>query len=98
MITSQTLQNLTIEEFCHFFRASVIGQETELIIGKVVYEEFYNKKHMLIYDMSHISDVYHMPIVENLKTRLSVSSIYMNRTRLYIDWSLAASNIYVPCR
>jgi hypothetical protein len=45
---------------------------------------------MLVYDVEHIAEIYHIPIVENLKTRFAVSSIYLDNKKLYIDWSLPA--------
>ena len=99
MITSHMLQTLTLEEFCHFYRESVICQQTELIIGRVVYEQFKNNQRILKYSLEHISVNYHIPIMESLKTRLHVSSIYIDNNHLYVDWSLDAPvcNLYVPC-
>jgi len=93
------LQTLTLEEFCHFYRESVICQQTELIIGRVVYEQFKNNQRILKYSLEHISVNYHIPIMESLKTRLHVSSIYIDHNYLYVDWSLDAPvcNLYVPC-
>ena len=99
MITSHMLQTLTVGEFCHFYRESVICQETELIIGKVVCEQFNNNLQNLKYSLAHISVLYHTPIMENLKTRLQVSSIYLDNNYLYLDWSLVTPvcNMYLPC-
>ena len=88
MITSQQLQNLSVEEFSSLYRESIIQQYTELIIGKVLCEQMFNKKHLLVYEMSKVPVSFHTPILENLKTRLTVSSIYMITTFLYVDWSL----------
>jgi len=99
MITSHMLQTLTLEEFCHFYRESIICQETELIIGKVVCEQFNNNQRILKYSLAHVSALYHVPIMDNLKTRLQVSSIYLDDKYLFIDWSLVAPayNMYVSC-
>jgi hypothetical protein len=90
MITSIKLQSLTTEEFCDFYRESVIQKVTEDIIEQVLYEQYYNKKQILKYNMGNIAVSYHIPIMNNLKTRFSVSSIYLINDELYIDWSLSA--------
>jgi len=88
MITSQQLQNLSVEEFASLYRESIIQQYTELIIGKALCEQMFNKKPLLVYEMSNVPYSFHTPILESLKTRLAVSSIYMIKTFLYVDWSV----------
>lgn len=88
MITSQQLQSLSVEEFASLYRESIIQQYTELIIGKVLCEQMFNKKPLLVYEMSKVPVSFHTPILESLKTRFAVSSIYMIKTFLYVDWSV----------
>ena len=88
MITSEQLQNLSNEGFMELYTDSIIKKETESIIQAILYEQFNYKKHILVYDINDISSPYLEKIIENLKDRLSVSSIYISHSRLYIDWSL----------
>jgi hypothetical protein len=90
MITSRMLQNLSADDFNLLYRESIIKQETENIIGIILCEQFYNNKNIIKHDMSKISNLYHTPIVENLKKRFLVSSIYLIEKYLFVDWSLSA--------
>jgi hypothetical protein len=91
MITSQKLHTLSTEEFCAMYRETIIKKETETIIGKVLYEQFHNKRRVLKYDMRDIPVSYHIPVLENLEQRLQVTSIYLSNTHLYVDWALSVS-------
>ena len=88
MITSRQISNLSIEDFCFLYSQCKINQETETILGKVFEEQYINKQQILLYDLTSISEYYHIPIRENLKTKLRVSSIYIQNNILYIDWSI----------
>ena len=88
MITSRQIQNLSIEDFSFLYTQSVINQETELILGKVFEEQYIKKNKILLYDLSVISELYHIPIMENLRKRLLVGSMYIQNKIIYIDWSL----------
>ena len=88
MITSQQIQNLTLEDYSFLHDQSIIYQETEKIIGRVLEEQFLMKNKILLYTLHNISELYHIPIRENIKMRLLVSSIYIQNKILYIDWSL----------
>jgi len=90
MLTSLRLQNLNTDDFCALFMKSVVQRETEKIIEKVLYEQFVNKKQILVYDLNDVSILYRLPLIENLKKRFQVSSIYFDHDRIYIDWSLPA--------
>ena len=88
MITSKQIQNLSVEDFCFLYSKCIINQETEKIIGKVFEEQCLMKNTILLYNLNNTSELYHIPILENLKTKLRVSSIYIQHNTLYIDWSL----------
>ena len=79
-----------LPEFSFLYTRSIINKHTEKIIGRILEEQIFNKQLMLVYDVEHIAEIYHIPIVENLKTRFAVSSIYLDNKKLYIDWSLPA--------
>jgi len=88
MITSEQLQNLSVDEFMTLYTDSIIKKKTESIIQSVLYEQFNYKKSMLTYEINDNSSPYLEKIIENLKSRLSISSIYITDSRLFIDWSL----------
>ena len=88
MITSRQLQNMTAEYFSLLCNQCVINQETEIILGKVFQEQYFKKNNILVYNLTNIPEIYHIPIKENLNTKLLVSSIYIQNNLLYIDWSL----------
>jgi hypothetical protein len=88
MITSQQIQNLNLEDFSILYSQCRINQETENIIGKLFEEQYMTKNKILLYNLSNVSEIYHIPIRENIEKRLCVSSIYINNKILYIDWSL----------
>ena len=88
MITSKQIQNLSVADFSFLYSQCVINQETEKILGKVFEEQYLMKYRILRYNLNNISELYHVPILEKLKTRLLVSSIYIQNKYLYIDWSL----------
>jgi hypothetical protein len=88
MITSQQLQNLTVDDFCFLYSQCIINEETEKVFKKVLEEQIVNKNKILVYYLSNISEIYHIPLLENIKKKLAVSSIYIQHRVLYIDWSL----------
>ena len=88
MITSQQIKNLSLEDFSILYSQCVIKQEIEKIIGKVFEEQYIKKNKILLYNLSHISELYHIPIRENIEKKLCVSSIYINNKTLYVDWSI----------
>lgn len=88
MITSQQIQNLSIEDFSILYSQCIINQETEKIIGKMLEEQCLMKNKILLYNLSHLSELYHIPIHENIQKRLHVSSTYIQNKTLFIDWSL----------
>jgi len=88
MITSKQIQNLSVEEFSFLHSQCIINQEIEKIIGKVFEEQFLIKNKILLYNLNNVSELYHIPILENIKKRLLLSSIYIQNKTLYIDWSL----------
>jgi hypothetical protein len=94
-ITSKELKNLTAEEFSSLYIESILNKEVENITCLVLEEQFYNKKELLVYNIQHISEVYHKLLIEKLKMSFLVSSIYINLTtnRLVIDWSLDNRNV-----
>jgi hypothetical protein len=88
MLSSQQIQNLSLEDFSILYSQSRINQEAEKILRKLLEEQCLMKNKILLYNLSHISQIFYIPILENMKKRLVVSSIYIQNKILYIDWSL----------
>ena len=89
MTTSQQLKNLNLADFTLLYSQSIIQQETEKIIGLVLEEQYMKKNDILLYNVTNISELYVVPIVDLLKKKLLVSSIYLQNKSIYIDWSLS---------
>jgi len=92
MLTSENLQSLTAEDYDRLYKECIINAESEHIIGKVLYEQLHNKSHILKYELLHILPEYRKPIIVKLKQLLDVSSIYIEKNTLFIDWSLPSPN------
>ena len=88
MITSRQIQNLSVSDFSFLYSQCIININVEHIFGKILEEQIMNNKRVLLYDLSEISELYYSPVIEELEKRVSVSSIYVRKNILYIDWSL----------
>jgi hypothetical protein len=88
MLTSRDIQNLSAKDFSFLYMQSIINKETEIILGAILYEEFTTKNKMLLYDLSVHAEWYHTPIMENIKKKVDVGSVYIQNKILVIDWSL----------
>jgi hypothetical protein len=88
MLNSSQLQNIEIPEFSVLYEESYISSHVEQIICLVLESAFVEKSKILRFDLSEISRYHHKSLIEKLKTRLRVSSIYISHNTLYIDWSL----------
>ncbi len=86
-LTSKTLQNLKIHEFSFLYWQSFINEEVEKIVQLVLKEAYIKAEKILIYEINFPKE-YSTYIIEALKKRLQVSSIYIQCESLYIDWSL----------
>ena len=82
MIRSQQLQNLTVEEFCFLYSQSIINEETEKVFKKVLEEQIVNKNKILVYYLSNISEIYHIPLLENIKKNLESKNVKIESSSL----------------
>lgn len=87
-LTSQQIQRMDLAEFSLLYAQTRISCEVERIIGLILEEQYINKNKILSYYLEEISELYYKPLIDALKLRLSVSSIYIQGRLLYIDWSL----------
>ena len=88
MINSNQLQNLKVIDFSIMYSECYISSLVENIVCGVLETAFANKDKIFTFDLSKIHSSYYELLVEKLKTRFKVSSIYTAHTTLFIDWSL----------
>ncbi len=88
MLNSKRLQNLESSEFSVMYAESYISSHVEQIICLVLEKSFIERSKILSFDLTTISSVHHRVLLEKLKMRLKVSSIYINHNKLIIDWSI----------
>ena len=88
MIHSTQLQNLELPDFSVLYEESYIASHVEQIICLVLEKAFIEKSKILRFEIRNISACHHKTLVEKLRTRLRVSSIYIANNKLYVDWSI----------
>ena len=83
---------MTLEEFAIRYAQTRINVEAETITGLVLQEQYIKNRNILVYHLDGLPELYHVQLAEALRKRLSVSSIYLDRSRpvvsLIVDWSL----------
>lgn len=83
---------MTLEEFAIRYAQTRINVEAETIVGLVLQEQYIKNRNILVYHLDGLPELYHVQLVEALRKRLSVSSMYLDRSRpvvsLIVDWSL----------
>jgi len=88
MIHSSQLQTLGSTSFLDLYEKSYISLHVEQILCLVLEKAFIDKSNILSFDLSNIASCHYTGILEALKIRLNVSSIYINHNTLYVDWSI----------
>ena len=88
MISSNILSTLESSSFSALYAESYISSQVEHIICLLLEYAFINKDKIFTFDLSSVSSLYHQRILEKLKTRLRISSVYTDYGKLFIDWSL----------
>ena len=92
MLSSSEIRGMTLEEFAIRYAQTRINVEAETIVGLVLQEQYIKNRNILVYHLDGLPELYHVQLVEALRKRLSVSSIYLDRARtnvaLIVDWSL----------
>ena len=86
-LTSKKLKGLKLHEFSFLYWQSYVNEEVEKIVQLVLKEAYIKAEKILMYEIDFPRE-YNAYIIENLKKRLQVSSIYIQHGYLYIDWSL----------
>ena len=87
-ITSKDLIEMDTRHFAFLYNQSRLNLDVERVVLSVLEEQYLRKNRILVYKLEN--PLYGEALVERLKTRLSVSSIYIDKDKLYVDWSLEA--------
>jgi hypothetical protein len=87
MITRHQLIYLDSPDFSSLYEEAYISSHVEQIICLVLEKAFIDKDTILKFDVSSISQTHHKTLLDKLRTRLKVSSMYITHKFLYIDWS-----------
>jgi hypothetical protein len=85
-ITSKDLIEMDTRKFAFLYNQSRLNLDLERVVLSVLEEQYLRKNRILVYKLEN--PLYGEALVEGLKTRLSVSSIYIAKDNLYVDWSL----------
>jgi len=88
MIFSKQLQNLESSEFAILYEESYIISLVQEILCLVLEEAFIKKSKILVYNLEDVPKPLRLRILEALKEKFKVSSIYIDYNKLFIDWSL----------
>ena len=89
-ITSKDLVEMDTRKFAFLYNQARISLDVERIVLSVLEEQYVRRNRILAYQLEN--PLYAEEIILRLRSRLTVSSIYLDRDNLYIDWSLDA-----PC-
>jgi len=87
-ITSKDLITMDTCKFAFLYNQSRLSLDVERVVLSILEEQYLRKNRILVYKLEN--PLYGEQLVERLKTRLSVSSIYVDKEILYVDWSLDA--------
>jgi hypothetical protein len=85
-ITSKQLIEMDTGRFAFLYNQTRINLDVERIVLSVLEEQHLRRNRILVYRLENPH--YNRDLIERLKTRLTVSSIYVKGDDLYIDWSL----------
>jgi hypothetical protein len=85
-ITSKQLIEMDTGRFAFLYNQARLNLDVERIVLSVLEEQYLRRNRILVYKMENPQ--YNRDLIERLKTRLTVSSIYVKDDDLYIDWSL----------
>ena len=88
MITSEKIQNLSADDFYVLYSRAKINSEVETVMSLIYIEQHTNGNKIMAHDVNHLSDLYQKMLLEELGKRLSVSSMYVQSNKLFVDWSL----------
>ena len=88
MFFSNQLQHLESSEFSILYEQSYIISLVQEIICLVLEEAFIKKSKILVYKLQDVPETLHIKLLESLKEKFKISSIYIDDKDLFLDWSL----------
>jgi hypothetical protein len=86
MITFEHLEGMDLPTFSLLYAHSMINIEAEKVVAKILEENYMQNKKLLIYPI-HLDHIYHYSLIESVKLKVYVSSIYIKDGSLVVDWS-----------
>ena len=87
MITFTQLDGMDLPTFSLLYAHSMINIEAEKVVGMILEENYMRHNKILRYPIS-LDRIYHYSLVECVKTKIYVSSAYINDGALIVDWSV----------
>ena len=86
MITSQHLDGMDLPTFSLLYAHSIINIEAEKVVAMILEENYMRNNKILRYPIT-LDQVYHYSLVESVKLKIHVSSVYIKDGALIVDWS-----------
>jgi len=86
MITLQHLEGMDLPTFSLLYAHSIINIEAEKVVAMILEENYMRNNKILRYPIT-LDQVYHYSLVESVKLKIHVSSIYIKDGALIVDWS-----------
>lgn len=86
MITAEHLRDMDLATFSLIYAHSIITIEAEKVVASILEENYMRNSKILRYPIS-LDAIYHFSLIEAVKLKIQVKSIYLNDGTLVIDWS-----------
>jgi hypothetical protein len=86
MITAQYLRDMDLATFSLIYAHSIINIEAEKVLALILEENYLRNSKTLRYTVS-LDHIYHFSLVEAIKLKIQLTSIYLKDGTLVIDWS-----------
>jgi hypothetical protein len=86
MISAQHLRDMDLATFSLIYAHSMINIEAEKVVALILEENYMRNSKILRYEIS-LDNIYHFSLVEAVKLKIQLTSIYVRDGALVIDWS-----------
>jgi len=77
---------MDLPTFSLLYAHSMITIEAEKVVAMILEENFMRNSKILRYPIS-LDHIYHYSLIESVKTKIRVTSIYIKDGALIVDWS-----------
>jgi hypothetical protein len=86
MITAEHLKDMDLATFSLIYAHSIITIEAEKVVASILEENYMRNSKILRYPIS-LDPIYHFSLIEAVKLKIQLTSIYLKDGTLVIDWS-----------